>query len=482
MASEKPEQGTQEMVKWLQEQELARAERKAPLGGRGWGSRDIGPDFDPIGQRLRDPVERRKRQAKREAAQQRRDARRSERDRKTSEANQRSQERAAERKEAQNRRGGWLAGSPTGGSNLANLVDVSGNMGDSGGAGEFASGVQGGAGAGGDIGVAGLNKPPGGLGEMPPRVRVDDVTLRQRDALGNIPGTGDIGDYIHTTQGYGGGNVPPGGLGPLDEPVAGDARWDPSRFDGEGGPRDYDEPVDYSDQIKQNRRERAAGRDPRDRVRRDRERSGHAGPPGQAGAAGPSGNPPHRAGGPFGPPDDSRNVVGTVPDVLRERLEAEARRQQNEMSRGKFGLDRASNMFEQAAGSPPGMPPTTPPVIGAGPRDFGPPVSSITPLPPDANLPGLPGFDPSPVQLGDIDMTGRPLPTMMNDPSLVNPTGAGELPGPDPWGDPLMNLPPRMQNQGAASPRSADPSMMAGPPPVNNLRNLSRAGSWRAGV
>ena len=77
----------------------------------------------------------------------------------------------------------------------------------------------------------------------------------------------------------------------------------------------------------------------------------------------------------------------------------------------------------------------------------------------------------SPVQLGEIDPSGGPQPSMMNDPSLVNPTGPGELPGPNPWGDSPLALPPEMPSEGLVPGRPGRPDPSPRYPNANRVRN-----------
>ena len=77
----------------------------------------------------------------------------------------------------------------------------------------------------------------------------------------------------------------------------------------------------------------------------------------------------------------------------------------------------------------------------------------------------------SPVQLGEFDPSGGPQPSMMNDPSLVNPTGPSELLGPDPWGDPPLALPAEMPSEGLVPGRPGRPDPSPRFPDANRVRN-----------
>ena len=368
---------------------------------------------------------------------------------------------------------------------------------------------------------AGLNMPPGGLGDMqvPRRFRQRDEFLRPDEG-------GDIDDFIHPTEGYGGGNMPPGGLEPLPEAVAGDARWDPNRFDGEGGSRDYGDPMDYSAQIKQNRRARKLGIDPRTLKPKAPKPVGGNRVAGIGAdefgglsseiAGGPALDPgimgqqyPYDIGGAGGElPGDFGGLVnkyrlsqpipghfgGPRPPVSQQDLERQ------DAMRPDLPAYHSDPYTYQP---PPHLPMTTPP------------APSTMPLPPDANLPGLPGFDPSPVNLIDPE-AGQAI---WSDPSLMEeagrdvgdfgPFGPFVTPGPRPkgkrrdLGDPRQRGPdlnpypagsnPRPRaRQGAASPIGADPAMIASSPPLNTLAVNSgamaprpprlRAGSWQGMV
>lgn len=113
--------------------------------------------------------------------------------------------------------------------------------------------------------------------------------------------------------------------------------------------------------------------------------SGTQGPPGQAGAAGPSGMPPHRVGGPFGPPDDPRNVVGTVPVGGQRPVPPPQPVAQNPPAPRPSGFNPWTPPGGWGPAGPDGFPLPTPPTVTPGP----PPSPRPTPGPPPAVLPKI---------------------------------------------------------------------------------------------
>ena len=125
--TEKPEQATREMVKWLQQQELDRAKRNAPPAGtRHSMAPGFGWDHKDWQRRQREAAA--KRQQKKAERQQKHDARRADQKRRSDEAAQRHQERKARQAEGKRPWDRSRGGSPhaygglaAGGSNLAGL-------------------------------------------------------------------------------------------------------------------------------------------------------------------------------------------------------------------------------------------------------------------------------------------------------------------------------------------------------------------------
>lgn len=503
--TEKPEQGTQEMVRWLAQEALDRAKRNAdPAGTRYQIGPGFGPDYKDWQRRQREAAA--KRQQKKAKRQQEFAERRADQERRSQEASQRWQERKAR---AAQQGPIWDRGRTpaAGGSNLAGLAGAAGGgaISDQPGGGRtthpnaYSGGAAGPPGQAGAAGPSGLQGPPGGLGDL---------------------GTPEPGDQRYQAHG------------------------------------DYPDPMDYSAQIRQNRLEREAGRDPRDKVRDkgpiapvavDRfagiggdEFGGMpdmgiaGGPPIDPGIMAqqyPSGEsgynfptpviPNQRPIGPL-PPNWKPTPGGEYkfPDPLAEaraQEEAEKRRavedEMTELTRGEGGSREAALMSDDEWSSrrqrPSGMPPTTPPVLPDPGMQF-----DVGPIPSGGGLPGGLEEELMGITTGTGSRGALLLPQMIGEPQQLAPWSGPD----DPFaGRPRPPRPPRPTSTGPPQPqprergpgspypsgsnpatrrrareRGGNPNDMrtgqgipissAMPAPANNLRNLSRAGNWRGMV